>query len=753
VGDENEWIRTGRDGSNVISTVPLRQLLGKLADINPQSSQLKHIKSCLAFAEKIINLLSLSESSLKQSVDLLAIAVLYDTIEKSLGVKKDAYRAGGRLALGAGEYLQTRMLDDGWCTHDIHRVAHQFDLPSLYLSSNLDRPEPQTSHKNCTAQACKAFKLDESKYLTLHNTPACNGKCGSVGVSQDELAAILLSGRIPLIQYDEERDPSNIKLIPASAGTPYVAISHVWSHGLGNPVENSLPRCQLARISEFVNNLPGGNGNCRTLFWMDTICFPVHHADAANAALKFMRRTYKDADRVLVLDRYLTTTEAKPLLRTECLVRIICCNWTRRLWTLQEGALARVLYFQFSDQAIDIESLTFHMNMEMTSIRHDRSLEYLPIYSIISELWEIWKTIKIEEPRHMLNYLAGGLRWRATSVEADEALCLATLGGLDIEDIINGPEESRMSRFWSALPSISLQAIFWSGERLTQDGFRWAPSTFLSQPDAIFQDLDRKPQFKTSKKNLVSLTDRGLQFWCAGLLLNTWRSPLGKDIFVRMNGRDWFNLRRIHSAILHPKLDDNDHEDPCRSLALLMKTDVTEAFHGDTPEKSVTCILASIYDVDEEEGIIYANTEDTAFLTRLGRTIAGEAPGEFLDKVVKFCELQLGPVEASEAETEAPLALTPGDAKISQSPDHMPPALVDASGLHLPNVEVHVAEGPAGRDELLARMRSLLSEDEELRTARIRARDEDGRLAVDKDGIHYLFDGVELSDDQKWCLD
>jgi len=66
VGDENEWIRTGRDGSNVISTVPLRQLLGKLADINPQSSQLKHIKSCLAFAEKIINLLSLSESSLKQ---------------------------------------------------------------------------------------------------------------------------------------------------------------------------------------------------------------------------------------------------------------------------------------------------------------------------------------------------------------------------------------------------------------------------------------------------------------------------------------------------------------------------------------------------------------------------------------------------------------------------------------------------------------------------------------------------------------
>jgi len=707
----------------------------------------------MEFAEQIINLLSLSDSTLKQSIDLLAIAVLYDAIDKSLGTKMDAYRAGGRLAMGAGKYLQTRMLDDGWCRHDIHRVAHQFDLPTLYLASNLDRPEPQASHKNCTTQACEAFKLDESKYVTLHNTPACNGNCGSVDVSQDELATILLSGLIPLIEYDEERDPCNIKLIPASPGTPYVAISHVWSHGLGNPLENSLPRCQLARISKLVNNLPGGNGSRGTLFWMDTICFPVHHADAADAALTFMRKTYKDADRVLVLDRYLTTTEAKPLLRTECLVRIICCSWTRRLWTLQEGALARVLYFQFSDQAIDIESLTLHMNMEMTFIRHDRSLEYLPIYSIISELWEIWKAMEFEKPRHILNYLAGGLRWRATSVKADEALCLATLCGLDIEDIINAPDESRMSKFWSILPSISSQAIFWSGERLTQDGFRWAPSTFLGQPNAIFQDLSLKSQFEPPKKSSVALTHRGLQFWCAGLLLNTWRSPLGKDIFVRMNGRDWFRLHRIHSAVLHPKMDDDDHEDPCRSLALLMKTDITEAFYGNTPEKSVTCILASIYDVDEEADIIYANTEDTAFLVRVDSIVLNEVSGEFLDKVVELCELQLGPVEASEAETEALPALTPGDTIISPSQGHMPLAFVDVPESKPPKVEVHVAEGPSEHKELLARMRSLLSENEELRTARLRARDEDGRLAVDKDGIHYIFEGVELSNDQQWCLD
>ena len=200
-------------------------------------------------------------------------------------------------------------------------------------------------------------------------------------------------------------------------------------------------------------------------------------------------------------------------------------------------------------------------------------------------------------------------------------------------------------------------------------------------------------------------------------------------------------------------MDDDDHEDPCRSLALLMKTDITEAFYGDTPESSVTCILASIYDVDEEEDIIYANTEDTAFLERLDGTIASEAPGGFLDKVVELCEFQLGLVEASETEIEAPPTLAPGDTNISKSQSNIPLNFVDASESRPPKVEVHVAEGPTERDELLAKMRNLLSENEELRTARVRARDEDGRLAVDKDGMHYLFDGVEISEDQKWCLD
>jgi hypothetical protein len=105
MGDKNNWVRIRRDGSYVISTAPLRQLLGELADIDYQSSRLKHIKSCLAVVVQIINLLIITDSLLKQSADLLAITVLCDAIERSLGTKRDAYRASGRLAIGASQHL------------------------------------------------------------------------------------------------------------------------------------------------------------------------------------------------------------------------------------------------------------------------------------------------------------------------------------------------------------------------------------------------------------------------------------------------------------------------------------------------------------------------------------------------------------------------------------------------------------------------------------------------------------------------
>lgn len=38
----------------------------------------------------------------------------------------------------------------------------------------------------------------------------------------------------------------------------YVAISHIWADGLGNPKENAMPRCQLMLLQAGVNALISG---------------------------------------------------------------------------------------------------------------------------------------------------------------------------------------------------------------------------------------------------------------------------------------------------------------------------------------------------------------------------------------------------------------------------------------------------------------------------------------------------------------
>jgi len=69
-----------------------------------------------------------------------------------------------------------------------------------------------------------------------------------------------------------------------------------------------------------------------------------------------MRRTYESARKVLVLDSELevASIDTSP---EELLMRISCCGWMRRLWTLQEGALAKELFFQFKERAAMIGDL------------------------------------------------------------------------------------------------------------------------------------------------------------------------------------------------------------------------------------------------------------------------------------------------------------------------------------------------------------------------------------------------------------
>ena len=67
---------------------------------------------------------------------------------------------------------------------------------------------------------------------------------------------------------------------------------------------------------------------------------------------------------VLVICQELSSIEL-PSTADEILVRIFQCKWMTPLWTLQKGALAAKLSFQFSDYAIEYGYLDDLMTASM----------------------------------------------------------------------------------------------------------------------------------------------------------------------------------------------------------------------------------------------------------------------------------------------------------------------------------------------------------------------------------------------------
>jgi hypothetical protein len=154
-------------------------------------------------------------------------------------------------------------------------------------------------------------------------------------------------------------------------------IVYRWSDGRGNPDANSLPKCQVAYLQQLVDRLYDNNQKDRENrrmfgpkeiekmddqpetavgFWMDTLCVPVNNDELRNRAIKQMRTIYQKAHRVLVLDSWVQELDRKASI-VEKASRLYLCNWQHRLWTLQEGVLARNLHFQFKDGRETIEQL------------------------------------------------------------------------------------------------------------------------------------------------------------------------------------------------------------------------------------------------------------------------------------------------------------------------------------------------------------------------------------------------------------
>ncbi|KAI1141814.1 hypothetical protein F5Y05DRAFT_373862 [Hypoxylon sp. FL0543] len=239
-----------------------------------------------------------------------------------------------------------------------------------------------------------------------------------VGVDEIHLAEIVGQGRIPIVHVVTNRKTNKptLRLKAAPSFNEYVAVSHVWADGLGNPLSNSLPECQVKRLNRQISALSKGkrketlvdevfeaylNAPERVSFtahwvpatsrdtektssylWIDTLCVPVGKSKESLRiqAINKMASVYVGASHVLVLDYELQQLRLDTQPLADHMASIISCNWSSRNWTYQEGTLSTRCYFQYADGAVN-------PNVQFVSFEKSRLFERMKSSREFSGMW------------------------------------------------------------------------------------------------------------------------------------------------------------------------------------------------------------------------------------------------------------------------------------------------------------------------------------------------------------------------------
>lgn len=183
----------------------------------------------------------------------------------------------------------------------------------------------------------------------------CNCQIDPFDISS-HVATILDDGDIPLVSVSIEGKPkiSRTSVHQGQSTCEFVALSHVRSQ---NSLLDGTSKCSLQQLQRLVNELLQSkillSLGATLPFWIDTICIPEDHRK--ETATKKIKRVFEAADAVLVLESSLH--RQRPESISDYIAAIRCSPWTKRLWTLQEAALAKRLCFSFHKTVVLLDDL------------------------------------------------------------------------------------------------------------------------------------------------------------------------------------------------------------------------------------------------------------------------------------------------------------------------------------------------------------------------------------------------------------
>lgn len=452
------------------------------------------------------------------------------------------------------EWLQGRMLRNGWCLNRVTMLKHILTSSAMYFASSLGGiGDPTGRHQECSMMECSLFALDRDTYKSKHVTNSCT--CDFIGLGSVYLEKALTVGNIPLVTIKHsESGKIEMEMVEANLRNPpdYIAFSHVWSDGRGNLGSNSLPQCEVQRLYERALELQEEPGSI-VLFWIDTLCVPSK-CDHRRTAIGRMRKTYENASKVLVIDKELEAASLKTTPE-ELSMQIVCSGWMRRLWTLQEGTLARKLYFQFSEGSIELglladQSLANPDTLLLSPMAFDAMKTCLD--QVVDFAAGSYVDFGAGSTDRFLDLIAA-LEWRKTSWMTDQSVCMSILLDLDVEALEaistdrTDCHSARMCKFLDMLMIFPAYLMFAPGKRLADKSHGWAPASFMN-------GIALPPRGPLAVQSEIGL---GAKFEALRLELPQGPYPMA-TFFLVEEDESWYRLNKVGCMVDGPKWSDFD---------------------------------------------------------------------------------------------------------------------------------------------------------------------------------------------------
>ena len=293
---EEDFITQGKStGQATVSTVTLNDrtwdwiVAESDAVKSSKLARLDHVDETLGLAEQVLEAMVLEErhggkrsfytDRARNCIDnfrpgeliIMSTAILGEALSKAkhFVFGDNVWDEGNQLRWDANGVLMDSLVLAGWCPGELSALITTYDSESrvsnLYYLCFQPRDKYGKDHSQCSQNHCLANQVDEREYTTRH-TDVCRG-CEFLTVEREDalsMSSSLHSGGIPLISVAIASEDKTAKVqlhhschsgsqsrwVRAIASkykeysrsnAPYIAFSHVWSDGLGNPISNSLP--------------------------------------------------------------------------------------------------------------------------------------------------------------------------------------------------------------------------------------------------------------------------------------------------------------------------------------------------------------------------------------------------------------------------------------------------------------------------------------------------------------------------------